>query len=251
MTLNEATLEKRLDQVSNSQESIQTLSYFCLHYKNHHKRIVQIWLKCLQKAKTSHRLTLIHLANDIVQNAKRKNVASFIQDFKNIMRDTVPHLKDPKIKTSVERVFSIWQDRNIFDATFISELKGQLNGSSRSTTALATTNTTATTTTTSTATTTNSSSLASTHQLNDCLDKLAQIEKTIKYLNHGKVVSNVSDGGLPSDVKSYVLQLESEIEERTKLSGLLEDYLSKQKKLLKDAEDELIQFKCKLELVSK
>ena len=79
MTLNEENLERRFNQVSTSQGSIQSLSFFCLHYKNHHKKIAQIWLRCLQKAKVSHRLTLIYLANDIVQNAKRKNTLSFIE----------------------------------------------------------------------------------------------------------------------------------------------------------------------------
>lgn len=136
MTLNEASLEKRFNMVSTSQGSIQSLSFFCLHYKNHHKKIAQIWLRSLQKAKSiPHRLTLIYLANDIVQNAKRKNALSFIDDFKSILKETVPYLRDEKIKTSVERVFSIWQDRSIFDGKFTAELKEALNstGSTAST----------------------------------------------------------------------------------------------------------------------
>lgn len=107
------------------------MSSLCLHYKNHHKKIAQIWLRSLQKAEVSHRLTLIYLANDIVQNAKRKNALSFINDFKNILKDTVPYLRDDKIKKSVERVFSIWQDRSIFDGKFTNELKNSLNQNGR------------------------------------------------------------------------------------------------------------------------
>lgn len=131
MTLNETNLEKRFAQVSTSQGSIQSLSFFCLHYKKDHKQIAQIWLRCLQKAKVSHRLTLIYLANDIVQNAKRKNTLAFIEDFKSILKDTIPYLKDEKIKKSVERVFSIWQDRAVFDAKFTNELKALLNDTGR------------------------------------------------------------------------------------------------------------------------
>lgn len=108
------------------------MSSLCLHYKNHHKKIAHIWLRSLQKAEVSHRLTLIYLANDIVQNAKRKNAMSFIDDFKSILKETVPYLRDEKIKKSVERVFSIWSDRAIFDAKFTTELKNSLNDTGRS-----------------------------------------------------------------------------------------------------------------------
>lgn len=126
MTLNEQNLEKRFSTVSTSQGSIQSLSFFCLHYKTYHKRIAKIWLRSIQKARVSHRLTLIYLANDIVQNAKRKNTLTFIDAFRSVLKDTIPYLKDEKIKKSVERVFSIWQDREIFDAKFTNELKGLL-----------------------------------------------------------------------------------------------------------------------------
>lgn len=133
MSLNETNLEKKFNNVSTSQGSIQSLSFFCLHYKNHHEKIAHIWLRCLQKAKVSHRLTLIYLANDIVQNAKRKNTPQFIDMFKMILKDTVPYLRDEKIKKSVERVFSIWQDRAIYDAKFTNELKALLNDTGRQT----------------------------------------------------------------------------------------------------------------------
>lgn len=49
MTLNETSLEKKFENVTNSQESIQSLSLWILHHKIHHKRIVEIWMKCLEK----------------------------------------------------------------------------------------------------------------------------------------------------------------------------------------------------------
>lgn len=133
MSLNETVLEKKFNTISGSQESIQSLSQICLNYRNQHKRIAQIWLKCLQKAKSSHRLTLIYLANDIVQNAKRKHAISFISDFRLIMKDSIPYLKDAKIKSAVERVFNIWRDRNVYDTKFTNELLGALNSSTPTT----------------------------------------------------------------------------------------------------------------------
>lgn len=164
------------------------MSSLCLHYKNHHKKIAQIWLRSLQKAEVSHRLTLIYLANDIVQNAKRKSAISFIDDFKSILKETVPYLRDDKIKKSVERVFSIWQDRAIFDAKFTADLKNSLNGSGR----------------TSTSNTRTSSQ------------------------------QSVTTATSEKDVKK-----------------LLDDYLARQRRLIKESEDELQRYKNRLQHIQK
>ena len=49
MALSESSLEKKLSGCVNTQDSIQSLSLWILHHKNHHKRIVQLWMKALEK----------------------------------------------------------------------------------------------------------------------------------------------------------------------------------------------------------
>lgn len=254
MTLNEKSLEKRFNEVSTSQGSIQSLSFFCLHYKNHHKKIAQVWLRCLQKAKVLHRLTLIYLANDIVQNAKRKNALTFIDDFKNILKDTVPYLRDDKIKKSVERVFSIWQDRSIFDAKFTNELKNSLNGASRGPA-------------------TESAKMApiqaelnlkhTTNDLRQTLDRLENIERDVEKLRSSddNIIDLIAQNSFPSgdgnnnkhmtDLRNYIMQLKTEIDERNKLSKLLEESLIDHKRLLKESEDQLALYKSKLDYITK
>lgn len=239
--------------VSTSQGSIQSLSFFCLHYKNHHKKIAQIWLRCLQKAKVPHRLTLIYLANDIVQNAKRKNVLSFIDDFKSILKDTVPYLRDDKIKKSVERVFSIWEDRSIFDSKFTTELKNSLNGSGRAPPVVAA----------KPPSVDHISRTPSTNDLIDSLNRLAAIEKNIDKLksNENNIIEQLAQGKLSlgegdsnktlEDLRTYIIQLRAEIEERNKLSRLLEDSMTDQKRLLKESEEQLIMYRSQLEYISK
>lgn len=48
-SLNEANLIKKLENVTTSQDSIQTLSLWILHHRSHHKKIVEHWLKCYVK----------------------------------------------------------------------------------------------------------------------------------------------------------------------------------------------------------
>lgn len=127
MSLDENNLEKRFRSISRSQGSIQSLSIFCLHYKTQPKKIVNVWLRTLQKTEVPLRLTLIYLANDIVQNARRKNLSAFIDEFRSVLKQTVTYLRDDRIRKSVERVFDIWRDRHIYDAQFVAELKRNLN----------------------------------------------------------------------------------------------------------------------------
>lgn len=51
MAVDENALLQKFESVSNSQESIQSLSLWLLHHKNHHKRIVETWVKVLSKCK--------------------------------------------------------------------------------------------------------------------------------------------------------------------------------------------------------
>lgn len=254
MTLNETSLENRFNQVSTSQGSIQSLSVFCLHYKNHHKRIAQIWLRCLQKSKVPHRLTLIYLANDIVQNAKRKNALSFIEDFKTPLKDAVPYLRDEKIKKFVERVFSIWQDRSVYDSKFTTELKNSLNDTepriARIDAVKPITNESMT-------------KQISNDLIIDSLKRLASIEKSAEKLKSTKdnVIDRLSLGTFSishgdteknlSDLKSHIVNLRYEIEERNKLAKLLEDSMNNQKRLLKESEDQLSMYKSQFEHVTK
>uniref|UniRef100_A0A6G1SKB9 Regulation of nuclear pre-mRNA domain-containing protein 2 n=1 Tax=Aceria tosichella TaxID=561515 RepID=A0A6G1SKB9_9ACAR len=258
MSLNEANLEKRFNMVSTSAGSIQSLSSLCLHYKNHHKRIAQIWLRCLQKAKVPHRLTLIYLANDIVQNAKRKNSVSFIEDFKTILKDTIPYLRDDKIRKSVERVFSIWQDRSIYDSKFTSELKNALNNTGRPANNESTKSTTSTT---------KDPTQAQQHQpsndLIECLNRLAGIEKNVDNLKSSSdnVVDKLAQGPLSNgdlgdtkvmeDMRLYLTALKSEIEERNRLAKLLEESMLAQKQLLKESESQLSMYRTQFEQIVK
>ncbi|KAL3203935.1 hypothetical protein MRX96_041602 [Rhipicephalus microplus] len=81
MSINESNLVKKLTSVTNTQDSVQTLSLWIIHHRAHHRKIVDIWTKVLKKSKPVHRLTMLYLANDVLQNGKRKGVQQFIESF--------------------------------------------------------------------------------------------------------------------------------------------------------------------------
>lgn len=45
-SFSETNLVKKLENVTSSQESIQSLSLWVIHYQKHYKKIVEQWLKC-------------------------------------------------------------------------------------------------------------------------------------------------------------------------------------------------------------
>ncbi len=81
-------------------------------------------------AKPTHRLTLFYLANDVIQHAKRKGVPQYVDDFAIILKEATNLVKGDKISSSVDRVFNIWLERNIYSEEFIDQLRGLLSGTS-------------------------------------------------------------------------------------------------------------------------
>uniref|UniRef100_A0A1A7X4K8 Regulation of nuclear pre-mRNA domain-containing protein 2 n=1 Tax=Iconisemion striatum TaxID=60296 RepID=A0A1A7X4K8_9TELE len=125
----EATLEKRFRNVTNTMDSIQGLSTWCLDNKKYHSLIVRHWMKCLKKSNAPHRLNLVYLANDVIQNCKRKNAIVYRTAFAEVLPDAfllVNQEGDPKVIRSVERILSIWEERDVYSGTLITDLRNTL-----------------------------------------------------------------------------------------------------------------------------
>lgn len=49
--MSEENLEKKMLNVTNTQDSIQSLSLWLIHHKSHHKRVAEVWLKTVKKGR--------------------------------------------------------------------------------------------------------------------------------------------------------------------------------------------------------
>ncbi|EEC10593.1 conserved hypothetical protein [Ixodes scapularis] len=87
----EAALERKLAELNNSQQSIQTLSLWLIHHRKHHKTIVHVWLRELKKAKPQRKLTFMYLANDVIQNSKKKG-PEFTREFATVLAKAFAHI---------------------------------------------------------------------------------------------------------------------------------------------------------------
>lgn len=129
-SFSEQNLVEKLDELNSSQQSIQTLSLWLIHYRRHSKQIVDVWMRELKKAKGSKKLTFVYLANDIIQNSKNKG-PEYSRDYRTVLpdafRDAFRSL-DKKAKGSLERVLDIWLDRKIYDVDFVTLIRKHMSG---------------------------------------------------------------------------------------------------------------------------
>jgi len=114
----EAIFEKKLHELRDSQKEIQSLSHYCVHNRQHCKIVVKVWYKNLKSQAVSRKLTSMYLANDVVQNSKKKG-PEYAKEFGLVLKKAFDHLAsiefEEKTIMSLMRLINIWQERQIFD----------------------------------------------------------------------------------------------------------------------------------------
>ena len=126
MSFTEATLLKKLQELNNTQQSVQTLSLWLIHHRKHSRAVVTTWLKELVAARNCERkLTLIYLSNDILQNSRKKGY-EYLQEFGNVLPESIESTakySDDKMRFTLERILNIWKDRKIYPDESIENLR--------------------------------------------------------------------------------------------------------------------------------
>lgn len=84
-------------------------------------------MKWLRRSAYPHRLNLFYLANDVIQNCKRKNAIVFRESFADVLPEAAALVKDPSVSKSIERIFKIWEDRNVYPEEMIMALREALS----------------------------------------------------------------------------------------------------------------------------
>lgn len=122
----EKALVDKLVTLTNTQQSIQTMSLWLIHHRKHAKKIVTVWYTLLVKAKPSRKLGFIYLANDVVQNSKKKG-PEFNKEFAGVMPTAFGHVYDTttdgKTYAALQKVLKVWQDRNVFEKDVLKKIE--------------------------------------------------------------------------------------------------------------------------------
>lgn len=141
----EAAFVKKLTDLNNSSQSIQTLSLWLIHHRKHYATVVKLWLRellkgniihhiligikiCLFLVKGPKKLTFMYLANDVIQNSRKKG-PEYGQEFGTHLARAFDHMSDSETKTvnSLERLLTIWSERGIYNEIQITEFRGALS----------------------------------------------------------------------------------------------------------------------------
>lgn len=115
-TFNPQILVEKLTKLNNSQQSIETLSHWCIFHMNKAKLVVETWDRQFHSSPREQRLAFLYLANDILQNSRRKG-AEFVAEFWRVLpealRDVIRN-GDDFGKNAALRLISIWDERKVF-----------------------------------------------------------------------------------------------------------------------------------------
>jgi len=119
-TYSDEALTDKLKDLNNSAPSIQGVSLWLLHHRKHYKNSVQVWFRELSQVGNERKLTLLYLANDVVQNA-RKKYPEVGKEFGTVMIEVFNGLSeldlDKKTIANIGRLVNIWRSRQIFQST--------------------------------------------------------------------------------------------------------------------------------------
>jgi len=229
----ESALLRKLAEVKISAPSIQGVALWIMHHKKHYRATVRTWYRHLVAAQSGHKLTLLYLANDVVQNCRKKQ-PEIEAEFGLVMKKVFTHLAgealDEKIVTRMTRLVNVWKERAIFDRKVQEEVakvwasrgKQRLEGS------------------------------------NGPPAKKAKVEKPSRELEEAEEEEDVVSGlalvrRLASERESQkgegeegsLGRLEEEVRERRRLGEALADLVRRQQEELQQAEEQLFRMRAR------
>ncbi|KAE8673779.1 ELMO/CED-12 family protein isoform 1 [Hibiscus syriacus] len=109
-------LTEKLTKLNNSQQSIESLSRWCITHRKKAKQIVETWDKLFNSSQKEQRVSFLYLANDILQNSRRKG-SEFVNEFWKVLPAALKHVYEEGEeygKKAVTRLVDIWEERKVF-----------------------------------------------------------------------------------------------------------------------------------------
>ncbi|KAL3818889.1 hypothetical protein ACJIZ3_004794 [Penstemon smallii] len=112
----EQILGDKLSKLNSTQQCIETLSHWCIFHRNKAEQVVATWEKIFHGSDMVLKVPLLYLANDILQNSKRKG-NEFVTEFWKVLPSSLKEVEkngDDRGKKAVSRLVGIWEERKVF-----------------------------------------------------------------------------------------------------------------------------------------
>ncbi|XP_051117913.1 uncharacterized protein LOC127242417 [Andrographis paniculata] len=109
-------LAEKLSKLNSTQQCIETLSHWCIFHRSKAELVVATWAKQFHSSEMAQKVPLLYLANDILQNSKRKG-NEFVTEFWKVLPSALKEVVDEgdeRGKNVVSRLVAIWEERKVF-----------------------------------------------------------------------------------------------------------------------------------------
>ncbi|XP_042003449.1 regulation of nuclear pre-mRNA domain-containing protein 2-like isoform X2 [Salvia splendens] len=126
---NETNLTEKLSKLNSSQQSIESLSRWCISHRKKAKQVVETWEKLFKAAPNEQRVSFLYLSNDILQNSRRKG-SEFVNEFWKVLPTAlkiVYESTNENCRKVAFRLVDIWEERKVFGSRG-QNLKYELQG---------------------------------------------------------------------------------------------------------------------------
>ncbi|GER51969.1 regulation of nuclear pre-mRNA domain-containing protein 1B [Striga asiatica] len=112
-SFSETSLTEKLTKLNSSQ---QTLSRWCISHREKAKQVVETWQALFKSVPKERRVSFLYLANDILQNSRRKG-SEFVNEFWKVLPKVLKGVCDGReenCKKVASRLVDIWTERKVF-----------------------------------------------------------------------------------------------------------------------------------------
>jgi regulator of Ty1 transposition protein 103 len=93
------------------------LSHWCVFHRKRAKYLAPVWQKELRSAPGKRKLSFLYLANDVLQNSRKKGpewIEALWPKMEWGMKHVIRGVSDTKTKESCAKLVKVWQERRIF-----------------------------------------------------------------------------------------------------------------------------------------
>ncbi|KAK8205031.1 RNA polymerase II-binding domain-containing protein [Phyllosticta capitalensis] len=130
MAYTDDAVQAKLSALNETQEGIVTVAQWIMFHRRHAERTVNLWMNRVKDSPPNKRLSLIYLANEVVQQSKARRRNEFVQAFSPIMAEgTAAAYKGAPydIQQRIRRVIEVWRQRQIFDTAVQDQVEKSLD----------------------------------------------------------------------------------------------------------------------------
>ncbi|KAL0359717.1 UNVERIFIED_CONTAM: Regulation of nuclear pre-domain-containing protein 1B [Sesamum angustifolium] len=96
--------------------AVEALSRLCVSHRKRAKQIVETWETLFKSAPWEQRVSFLYLANDILQNSRRKG-SEFVNEFWKVLPTALKGVYvsgDENCRKVASRLVDIWEERKVF-----------------------------------------------------------------------------------------------------------------------------------------